>query len=603
MDSNPKASHASAVHAPDYRRLFLSVPSLYLVLGPDFRILEASDAYLQATMTRREEIMGRGLFDVFPDNPDDPAADGVRNLRASLNRVLETRQPDAMAIQKYDVRRPDSEGGGFEERHWSPINSPVCAPDGSVEYIIHRAEDVTEFVRARKMGLEQQEIAHALRTRGERMEVEIFHRAQEIQEVNRLLLEAKAELEARVAERTAELAKSNAALLDEIEQKNRLEEQFRQSQKMEAVGQLAGGVAHDFNNLLTVILLYANKLLASTPESDPTRTALEQIARAGERAATLTGQLLAFSRQQVLEPRVLDLNAVVSGVEPMLRRLIGEDIELSTALDPALGRVLADPGRLEQVILNLAVNARDAMPHGGTLILETHNVEFDEAYAREHVDVAPGRYAMLAVSDTGEGMSRDVQARVFEPFFTTKEAGKGTGLGLSTVFGIVKQSGGSIGVYSEPGHGTSFKVYLPHVNAAVTPVEETVTPEGDIGHGTVLLVEDDAFVREITVSTLEELGYSVISAGSGEEALNIAGAHEGPLDLLVTDVIMPGMPGPKVAEGLQKIRPGTKVLFVSGYTDDAMVHHGLREGEIAFLQKPFTLEALARKIRETLSRP
>ena len=595
---------APAAPSLDFRLLFQSAPGLYLVLDPDLKIVAVSDAYLRATMTVREEILGRGLFEVFPDNPDDPAADGVNNLKASLSRVVAQNAPDTMAVQKYDVQRPESDGGGFEERYWSPVNTPVPGSDGKVAYIIHRVEDVTAFMNLERKEAEQEEQTRMLRSRGDRMEAEIVRRAQEIQEANRLLRESHVELEARVARRTAELARANEALTVEMEQNLRLEEQFRQMQKMDAIGNLAGGIAHDFNNLLTVILLYGNKLLAGMPQSDPGRPALEQIVRAGDRAAELTGQLLAFSRQQVLEPRVLDLNAVVGGVEPMLRRLIGENIALTTALDPALGHVLADPGRIEQVILNLVVNARDAMPQGGTLILETRNVELDEAYTRDHIDVTPGRFAMLAVSDTGEGMTKEVQERVFEPFYTTKGTGKGTGLGLSTVFGIVKQSGGSIWVYSEPGHGTSFKIYLPRVDTSEATSDEAVAeaPEAIAADETVLLVEDDAFVREITVASLEELGYIVLAAESGEAALKIVASHEGPLDLLVTDVIMPGMAGPKVAEALHRLRPETKVLFVSGYTDDAMVHHGIREGEIAFLQKPFTLEALSRKIRETLGR-
>jgi signal transduction histidine kinase/CheY-like chemotaxis protein len=587
---------------PDFRRLFRSVPGLYLVLTPEFDIIDASDAYLQATMTRREAVVGRGLFEIFPDNPNDPAADGVRNLRASLNRVLELRAPDTMAVQKYDVRRPGD--GTFEERYWSPMNSPVFGEDGELLCIIHRAEDVTEFMSLKRKEAEREELTQALRIRGDRMEVEIFHRAQEIQEANRLLHEAKAGLETKVSERTNELARANEALKAEMDQHSRLEEQFRQAQKMDAVGKLAGGVAHDFNNLLTAILLYGNKLLAGMQADDPSHGAMEQIVRAGERAAALTRQLLAFSRQQVLEPKVLDLNAVVEGMEQMLRRLIGEDIRLSTALDPGVGRVKADPGQIEQVILNLAVNARDAMPRGGRVILETRNIDLDDTYAWSHIDAVPGRYVMLAVSDTGEGMSKEIQERVFEPFFTTKAHGKGTGLGLSTVFGIVKQSGGWVWLYSEPGHGTAFKIYLPRVDATDDSPEGSVEPAvGTAARESVLLVEDDDVVREVTAATLEELGYVVIAAGNGEAALAAARAHEGRIDLLVTDVIMPGMPGPKVAEAMQLLRPGIKVLFLSGYTDDAMVHHGLREGEISFLQKPFTLEALARKVRETLSLP
>jgi signal transduction histidine kinase len=588
---------------PDFRLLFESAPGLYLVLTPTFEIVAVSDAYLQATMTTREGILGRNLFDVFPDNPADPAATGVRNLKASLNRVLELRVPDAMAVQKYDVSRPESGGGGFEERYWSPVNSPVLESDGSVAYIIHRVEDVTDFLRLKQQELEQEEQASSLRTQNQRMEVEVFQRAQEIQEANRLLREAQIGLERRVAERTEELARANEALREEIEQKARLEEQMRQAQKMEAVGQLAGGVAHDFNNLLTVILIHGERLLQKLPASDPARTSVEQIKRAGDRAAALTGQLLTFSRQQVLEPKLIDLNAIVLDTEKMLRRVIREDIVLATSLSEELGTVKADPGQIEQILMNLAVNARDAMPRGGSLTFETRNVDLDASYAKTHLDVSPGPYVMLAVSDTGIGMDRATRARIFEPFFTTKELGAGTGLGLATVFGIVKQSGGSIWVYSEPGQGSTFKIYLPRVGHDALITEEggrTAAPPS--GTETILVVEDDEAVREITVSAFLDLGYKVLEAGDGIEAVRLCESHEGPIHLLVSDVVMPGMSGPKVAEAVQTTRPDTRILFLSGYTDDAMVRHGLIHKDIAFLQKPFTVDALAKKVRETLAR-
>lgn len=343
---------------PDFQVLFESAPGLYLVLAPDFTIVAVSEAYLRATMTRRDEIVGRGLFEVFPDNPDDPKATGVANLRASLGRVLAHRRPDAMAVQKYDIRRPESEGGGFEERHWSPVNSPILSGQDEIAYIIHRVEDVTEFVRLKQHGREQTELAEALKTRAGRMEAEIYRRAQEIQDANRQLRELQAELEQRVQRRTADLQHANDELQREVVERQRTEEallrseeQLRQSQKLEAIGRLAGGIAHDFNNLLTVILGYSQMLLMKLAPADAKRAELEEIERAGQRAADLTRHLLAFSRQQVLQPKVLDLNAIVTGLDSMLRRLIGEDIDLVTAPSTALGRIQADRGQIEQVIM------------------------------------------------------------------------------------------------------------------------------------------------------------------------------------------------------------------------------------------------------------
>ncbi len=585
----------------DFRLLFESAPGLFLVLLPDFRIVAVSDAYVAATMTRREEIVGRGIFEVFPDNPDDPDATGVRNLSASLNRVLQEKRADVMAVQKYDVERPESEGGGFEERYWSPANSPVFGPDGGVIYIIHRVEDVTEFVKLRQRQVEQERsFAESLHTQNDRIEAEIFQRAQEIQEVNSKLREAKVELESRVQERTVQLVEANEALRNEIRQSRKLEEQFRQAQKMEAIGTLAGGLAHDFNNLLTVIVGYADILLSDPATPGSERGLIEQIKKAGERAASLTGQLLAFSRQQVIEPRVLDLNAIVTDMNRMLRRVIGEDVALRSTLARELGRVRADPGQLEQIIMNLAVNARDAMPNGGELTIETANVDLDEPYAQSHLEVQPGRYVMLAISDSGLGMSEEVQRRIFEPFFTTKEKGKGTGLGLATVFGIVKQNGGHIWVYSEVGQGTTFKIYLPLIEDEAAAGRPVVRTARAVGNETILVVEDDDAVRSITVLALRTFGYNVLEASSGAEAIGICKAHEGTIHLMVSDVVMPQMGGRATSEAVVDLREGIRVLFLSGYTDDTVVRHGVLHEQVAFLQKPFTPGALARKVREVL---
>jgi PAS domain S-box-containing protein len=733
---------------PDFQALFESAPGLYLVLAPDFKIVAASEAYLRATMTKRDEILGRGIFEVFPDNPDDPAATGVRNLRTSLERVSQNRVSDTMAVQKYDIRRPESEGGRFEERYWSPVNSPVFGSGKEIAYIIHRVEDVTEFVRLKVQGIEQDRLTQELRTNAERMEAEVYLRAAEVQEGNRRLEAANEELsrlyealreseehfrliietasdafirmdghglitewnrraesvfgwrreeiigralaetiipseyreahtkglrhfaatgegpilnkrieitaerrdgskfpveltvwpirvagscsfnafvqditernraeeelrkseerfreglEGRVAERTIQLAQANEQLRLELAERKQLEEQLRQSQKMEAVGQLAGGVAHDFNNLLTIITGHTQLLLEHLTPGNGLRGYVTEIQKAGDRAASLTRQLLAFSRQQVLQPQVLDLNSIVANIHKLLRRLIGEDIDLVAVPRNDLGRVKADPGQLEQVIMNLAVNARDAMPQGGKLTIETANVDLDETYARGHVGVTPGPYVMLAVSDTGIGMDAATRAHMFEPFFTTKEKGKGTGLGLATIYGIVKQSGGNVWVYSELGRGTTFKIYLPRVEEALKPIERSSARHG-VGRGseTVLIVEDEGAVRSLVRGVLEENGYTVLEAGGGEEALVISARHAGRIDLILTDVVMPHMSGRELAERLASLRPEAKVLYMSGYTDDAIVRHGALAVGTAYLQKPFTPSALVCKIREVL---
>jgi signal transduction histidine kinase len=379
------------------------------------------------------------------------------------------------------------------------------------------------------------------------------------------------------------------------------EERLRQAQKMEAVGRLAGGVAHDFNNLLTVIISYSDLLLEDLGLDDPKRDDVDQIRKAAEGAAALTRQLLAFSRQQVLEPKVLDVNATVVSTEKLLKRLIGEDVQLATSLAPDLGRVKVDPGQVEQIIMNLAVNARDAMPRGGRMTIETANVDMDEVYVRGHAPARPGRYVMLALSDTGIGMDEQTKARIFEPFFTTKDPGKGTGLGLATVYGIVKQSGGFIWVYSEPGHGTSFKLYLPRVDEPAEPVAAPITmTEPGRGTETVLLVEDAASVRMVTRQVLERYGYAVLEAPNGDTALRLAAKHHGPIHLLLTDVVMPGLSGRQLAEQLAPLRPDMKVLYASGYAGNAIVHHGILESGIAYLPKPFTPETLGRRVRQVL---
>ena len=378
-----------------------------------------------------------------------------------------------------------------------------------------------------------------------------------------------------------------------------VEEQFRHAQKMEAVGRLAGGVAHDFNNLLSVVLSYACLVIDELTPEDPVRADVEEIKRAGERGAELTRQLLVFSRRQILEPRIVDLNELIASTEKMLRRLIDAEVALVVTADPALGRVRCDPGQIEQVIMNLVVNARDAMQPGGTLTIETQNVELDGAYAAQHWGVTPGRYAMFAVSDTGKGMDKETREHIFEPFFTTKGQGRGTGLGLSTVFGIVQQSGGHIWVYSEPGQGSTFKVYLPRTDEVRvrTSAPPAVRAEG---RETVLLVDDEDALRAVACEVLRRKGYRVLEAHDGEHALAVSQGHPGRIDLLVTDVVMPRMSGAELAVRLVEARPDTRVLFMSGYTGEAIVHHHVIADGAVLLQKPLTPDSLLQKVREVL---
>lgn len=653
------SSHSPVLPQPDFQALFESAPGLYLVLLPDpaFTIVAVSDAYLSATMTKREDILGRRLFDVFPDNPSDPIADGVGNLRASLGRVLEHGAPDTMAIQKYDIRRPESEGGGFEERYWSPVNSPVLDEDKKCVYIIHRVEDATEFVRLK--GLERYHLLFernpqpmwvydvdtlmfvavneaAVRHYGYSREEFMAMTIKDIRPAENVtdLLDAVSKpteefgkagvwkqrkkdgtiIEAEISAQTLNFAGRSARLVlaNDITERKRAEqalreteEQLRQSQKLESVGQLAGGIAHDFNNLLTVIGGYTDLLLMGDKLDEPVREKMAEVRKAAERASSLTRQLLAFSRKQVLKPEVLDLNLLIEGTGKILRRLIGEDIEVTTKLRSDVGKIMADPGQIEQVVINLVLNARDAMPSGGKIMLETAQVELDREYADMRIAVKPGHYVMLAVSDTGTGMPAEVQKHIFEPFFTTKEVGKGTGLGLSMIYGIVKQSGGNIWVYSELGKGTTFKVYLPLVISKAAEVAlsgETPHVSTVKATETILLVEDEAMVRKLAADILRAKGYQVLAAKNGDEAREICKTHPHTIHLLLTDVIMPRMNGKEVAEMVRSFQPEIEVVYMSGYTDDIIVHHGVLDAGTNFIEKPFTAEVLTRKVHEVLNR-
>ncbi|MFN5037836.1 MAG: ATP-binding protein [Bradyrhizobium sp.] len=554
---------------PDFKALFEAAPGLYLVLTqPDFRIVAASDAYLRATRTERAAVLGRNLFEMFPDNPDDPAADGVRNLRTSLERVVQFRRPDTMSVQKYDIRKPESEGGGFEEKYWSPRNTPVFGPTGQFIYIIHRVEDVTSFIQLKQRGAEQAELTDRLRERTEQMEAEIFMRAREV-EVAREQLEA--------------------------------EQKLRQVQKMEAVGHLTGGIAHDFNNILTVITGLID-ILAEAVEHDAALSSVtKMISDAAFRGAEVTKHLLAFSRQQPLQPREADLNTLVQDTARLLRPSLGEQIEIDTALEPDAWPAFIDPNHMATALLNLAVNARDAMPDGGKLMLETSNVILDEVYAAANPDVRAGEYVMVAVSDTGGGIPAAIRDKVFEPFFTTKDTGKGTGLGLSMVYGFIKQSDGHLKIYSEEGHGTSIKLYLPRSMGDMVDVEPPPAVDTRGGHESILVVEDDPLVRNYVSAQLEQLGYRTMVTANGPEAL--AAVEKGFVcDVLFTDVIMSGgMNGRQVADAVTAKLPSVRVLFTSGYTEDAIIHHGRLDPDVTLLPKPYRKADLARMIRQVLT--
>jgi two-component system, cell cycle sensor histidine kinase and response regulator CckA len=487
------------------------------------------------------------------------AAIGMRevDLRSGeLRNQIEERDAQVLATGEHQSAPERHEGSSGSERWWQTTRFLITMPSGA-RMIGCVASDVTSQRRAEE----------TLRS---------------------------SESRAREAQRELEHA---------LEVTRRTEEKFRQSQKMEAVGRLAGGVAHDFNNLLTVIL-GNSEFLTQKLRNDPLQAEVQEIINAGRRAANLTRQLLAFSRKQVLEPRIINLNGVLRGMQTMLGRLLGEDIEISLQLHPNPYLCFVDAGQIEQVLLNLAVNARDAMLDGGRLMIETANVSLDDEYVQAHPDATAGPHLMISVSDSGSGMSRDIQSHLFEPFFTTKPQGKGTGLGLSTVYGIVKQSGGTIWVYSEVGQGTTFKVYLPRAIGSEQPaVVAPLMPGQYTGHESILLAEDDAQVRTTVSAMLRRAGYGVIEASNGGEALLICEQHGDTIELLLTDVVMPKMNGRQLAERLRAVRPELRVLFMSGYTENVVVHHGVVDSGVDFLQKPLTAETLLPKVREVLDRP
>jgi two-component system cell cycle sensor histidine kinase/response regulator CckA len=566
QSSPPDASHqkvgqpaASAggvigsVHAARFLDSIIEhLPAMIFVKdAEDLRFARFNRAGEQLLGLARDQLIGKNDYDFFPPDQADAFTQKDREVLAS--RALHD-------IPQEPINTPHG------TRWLHTLKIPILDDAGEPRFLLGVSMDISEQKRAEE-----------------------------------LLRSTNEELELRVRERTAELNKQLEDLRRAEDALARTEEQLRQSQKMEAIGRLAGGIAHDFNNLLSVVLGYAEMLLQQMPEEDKGRAYVEEIERAGSRASELTHQLLAFGRRQVLKPTHIDLNAVVFRIERMLSRLLGEDIELTLQPGLNLGTVKADPSQVEQVLMNLIVNARDAMPRGGVLTLKTDNCQLDQSFAAAHLGAAPGDFVRLTVQDTGIGMDKATQAQIFEPFFTTKEPGRGTGLGLSTVFGIVRQSGGFISVTSSPGCGASFEVYLPRVAGAPAEVpRQLAAPQSVRGSETILLVEDEEQVRTFAAKCLRQLGYQVIEADGPAQALRSAEAHAAVIHLLLTDVIMPERAGGELATELLQQRPQLRVLFMSGYTDDAVARHGVPSSAVAFMQKPLTPNLLARRVRETL---
>jgi PAS domain S-box-containing protein len=625
------------------------VPSGLLILSSDLNVLSANRTFLEFSHRRLEEVTGRPLHEVIQaegpprriagakgpgSGPHDvlvdlavPGGAGARPVRLTLTEISSEQARGRLLLTVEDLTeserlRTAAEASALRLRELvQSIDAIVWEAEAKTHqftFVSQRAEQILGYPVGRWLSQadfwaqhlhphdRDQAVAACQQAIGEERDHSLEYRmlAADGREVwLHDTVHVVLDTEGRPLQLRGVAIDSTREKLAQAETK-RLEQQLRQAQKMEAVGRLAGGVAHDFNNMLTIISGYGGLLLDHPSVIEPLRGYVNEIKNASTRAASLTRQLLAFSRQQVLAPRVLALNAVVANIEKMLKRLIGEDIELVTVLGENLWPVKADPGQLEQVLLNLAVNSRDAMPNGGVLTIETSNVEVDSTSAQALFPLPPGRYVLLAFSDTGMGMDAETQVRIFDPFFTTKEMGKGTGLGLAMVYGIVKQSGGYIWVYSEVGKGSTFKIYLPRT-------EETIDESGpgrdalkaQEGTETLLLVEDEDAVRALVRNVLREKGYRILEASRGEEALELAEQFGGPVDLLVTDVVMPQMNGRELARRLTTLLPRIKVLYISGYADNAVWYQGGLDSGGAFLQKPFSPEALARKVREVLGGP
>lgn len=668
---------------PDFGVVFQSAPASYLLLNADFVIVGVSDAYLAATLTTREHMLGRPLFEVFPDTPNDPAADAVRNLRASLELVLARRAPDRMPLQKHEIPRP---AGGSAECWWSPLNTPILGPEGEVRQILHWVEDVTELVRLRALAEGGTRTPVPL-TSGEREGPGSFLR-EEVVEATRLLGESERRYrflsdafpqllwaagpdgaiewvnarwreytglapqaalgggwtgalhpderervagEWRAAVRTgvqrfeiehrlrngenawrwmlttavpyrdaAGAIRTWLGITTDIHERVLAEEQIRQSQRLQSVGQLAGGMAHEVNNMMSVVMGYGELLLQQLGPDEPMRKDVQEIARAGARSAAITRQLLAFSRQQVLRPSVIDVGAVVAELTPTLQRVLGSDRRLEVVQASRESRTVADRTQLEQILVNLVANARDATAGDGMVVIETRDLALASGDL-ESSEGAPGRYVRLTVRDDGAGMPPEVQARAFEPFFTTKPADRGTGLGLSMVHGVVRQSGGFVRLVSAAGEGTSIVIHLPLVAEEVTPARPE--PAGERGGGErILVVEDESVVRSLVCRALEEAGYQVFQAPNGAAALDYVVADPGRIDLVLSDVVMPRLNGLELMARLQERSPRLPVLLMSGYSTDEVERRGGVEPGVTILPKPITPAVLTAAVRERLDR-
>lgn len=709
---------SSPLSVPDFKVLFESAPGLYLVLLPDdplFTIVAVSDAYLAATMTQRDLILERGLFDVFPDNPADPQATGMRNLHASLKRVLANRQPDAMAVQKYDVRRPEAQGGAFEERYWSPINSPVFDAAQNLAYIIHRVADVTEFVRLKERGVQQDRLAENLRIQAEQMESEVFLRAQQLQQVNHALRQANEEL-ARLREQDSAKARSaiekserryrtlvsttasivwtrdsNGAFIEpqpswsaftgqswdeyrdcgwleaihpedrdrvrehwrealkirestdieariwkasskafchfmgravpvtapdgsveewigtvtDIDDRKHLEEHLRHTAKLESLGILAGGIAHDFNNLLTGILGNASQALEIfAPKEVAERAVLENILAAGERAAHLTRQMLAYSGKGAFQVRPVDLSDLVKGISALVQSSIPKNVHLRLELPNHLPCIEADAGQIQQVVMNLIINGAEAIPEGanGSVIVTTCTQAVDEEYAQNFdptYSLTVGVYVSLDVHDSGVGIDDEIKRKIFDPFFTTKVHGRG--LGLSAVLGIVRGHKGALRVYSQPGQGTTFKVLFPATPATAEPVASSQSTARTRRGGTILVIDDEELVGKTIKTGLERHGYSVILAEDGAAGVQQFRPVADQIALVILDLTMPKLSGEETLRQLRAIRPAVPVILSSGYNQIEATKKFVGKRLASFLQKPFTIGHLMAVVEAALN--
>lgn len=588
---NTPSSGDPVPQSVDFRTIFEAVPGLYLILDPNLDIVAVSNAYLAATLTQRDAILGRNIFDVFPDNPDDLQADGVGNLRASLLRVLHNRMADSMAVQKYDVRRPEDEGGGYEEKYWSPINTPVLDAAGDVAWIIHRVEDVTALIHLSQQDSRKDQETRSLRQVAERMEAEIVRSTQELLASNQALRHSEerlqqlnATLEQRVLERTQQLEA-------EIHERQRAQEALLERNKLEAIGRLTGAVAHDFNNLLTIILGNA-ELVERFVANEDGAAMVEAIEHAAVSGARLTRQLLAFTRQQALRPEIIKLSGHADIWREFLGRVLGGDMRIHIDLPEDLWPVECDFDELELALINLCVNARDAMPDGGMVHIDASNVTRAADADGQRAD-----YVALNVRDTGTGIAADILERVFQPFFTTKDVGKGSGLGLHQVQGFAAQAGGFAGIESALGQGTTVTLHLPRAKAAAVQIDLPATPAvvASGRGGTVLLVEDDAAVAQTSRRMLEQIGYRVHWVQDAQTALALLLGGQR-FDLVFSDIVMPGgMSGLDLARRIRRHFPDQAVLLASGYSSATAE---VAAENLPIIAKPYRADALTDAITQ-----